>query len=96
MPTSGARLKVPFCSQQSGWFSHVARTAAASLAAINGPQDWPTLLTYRIFSNLICTLFSFRGLKKSDADYYSSDSPSSHITESVCLVGLGRLKESAD
>ena len=25
--------------------------------------------------------------------YYSSDSPSSLITESVCLVGKGRLKE---
>ena len=25
--------------------------------------------------------------------YYSSDSPSSIITESVCLVGKGRLKE---
>ena len=25
--------------------------------------------------------------------YYSSDSPSSPITESVCLVGKGRLKE---
>lgn len=45
MPTSGTRLKVPFCSQQSEWPSHVVRTAAASLAAINGSQDWPTLLT---------------------------------------------------
>ena len=25
--------------------------------------------------------------------YYSSDSPSALITESVCLVGKGRLKE---
>ena len=25
--------------------------------------------------------------------FYSSDSPSSLITESVCLVGKGRLKE---
>jgi len=46
VPISGERLKVPFSSQQSEWFSHLARTAAAaSLAAINGPQDWPTLLT---------------------------------------------------
>ena len=64
------------------WISKNDRAAVRALRTIK----YNTVLFYLLFIILYNILYNIY-------NYYSSDSPSSLITESVYLVGKGRLKE---